>query len=218
MKRRDFLLTIAAGVTPALSGCLTRRLLEDVPVTETHTYAETVSAFLITLDGKKLVVLGDSYHYVFDAPRSLIQTLQAPFHPLVSANVSRFIVTNNEVSGPYELVLDPKAGDEHKAAAGRIGFKPDTDGSMILRDTLSGTRYSAEGFSTAAVKNKFNKPYRVDVSERWTSGGGPSPKMLLTPVTLAADGVLLLGGVVALTLILLAMCAGSSQKGCRLWS
>ena len=215
MRRRDFLLTMTAGITPVLSGCLplTEKLLEDSPRTiERHTYTETVSAFLITSDGKKLVVLGDGYHYVFNAPPSLIQALQASFHPLISANLSGFSLTDNEVSGRYEVTLDPKASDEQKAAARKIGFETDTDGNMVLGDTLSGTRYSAQYFSSAAIKNRFNKTYRVEVSEWSTAGGGPGAKILLTPVTLAVDGVLVLVGTAVLIPLLVTICIASKGK------
>lgn len=214
MKRRDFLLAMTAGITPLLSGCLplTEKLLKDSPgTTERPTYTETVSTFLITSDGKKLVVLGDGYHYVFNAPPSLIQTLQASFRPLISANLSGFSLTDNEVSGQYELTLDPKASDEHRAAARKIGFEMSTDGSMVLRDTLNGTRYNAQHFNSVAIKNRFNKTYRVEVSES-TAGGGPGAKILLTPVTLAADGVLVLVGTAVLIPLLLTICIASKGK------
>jgi hypothetical protein len=215
MKRRDFLWMMTTGITPVLSGCfpLTEKLLKDSPRTmERHTYTETVSAFLITSDGKKLVVLGNGYHYIFNAPPNLIQALQASFHPLISASLSGFTVENNEVSGRYELSLDPKAGDEQKAAARKIGFEPDTDGSLVLRDTLTGTRYSAKDFNPAAIKNKFNKTYRVEVSEWSATGGGPGAKILLTPVTLAGDGVLILIGTAVLIPLLLTICIASKGK------
>jgi hypothetical protein len=214
MKRRDFLLTMTAGITSVLSGCLTKEVMKGSPSSiESHAYTETVSAFLITSDGKNLVVLGDNYHYIFNAPLNLIQTLQASFHPLISANLSGFTVKDNEVSGQYELTLDPKATDEHKAAARKIGYELYPDGSMVLRDTLSGTRYSAKDFNAAAIKNKFNKTYQVEVSELRKVGGGPGPKILLTPITIAADGALIIvGGAIFLMAVYIPICIASKGR------
>jgi len=54
-----------AAVSLLLSGCFTPKLYKD------SNYREQVSGLVITEDGKKLVVLGTDYRYIFDLPASL---------------------------------------------------------------------------------------------------------------------------------------------------
>ncbi|MFB9160300.1 hypothetical protein ACFFT9_21885, partial [Chromobacterium violaceum] len=60
---------------------------------------------------------------------------------------------------------------------------------------VRGTRYLAKGFELPASVSKFNHDYEIIVRESH-SPGVKRAMVLLTPVTLAMDGVLVLGGIV----------------------
>ena len=188
MKRRRFLLTMVASFAPALSGCLTRKLMAR---SEENAYVETVSSFLISKDGKTIAVLGDKYHYIFDAPASLVRTLQSPIHLLMFAHIEPFeVAEDGTVSGSYSLHLKEEATEHGKTQARAIGFTQDQWRRLFLKGHLKGQRYSAANFPADRIQ-KFNKPYRVKVYAQQSTAD--SAKLLLTPITVTADGIIILG-------------------------
>jgi hypothetical protein len=74
-----------------------------------------------------------------------------------------------------------------------------------LSGHLEGMRYSAENFPLPAKTQAFTRPYVVTIREQ-ESSSRLAGKILLTPITVAADGALILGG---LALILLALLTGA---------
>ena len=91
MHRRTFL---AGGVIApfALGGCMTRALYKEITTTETETYTETVSQILISQDGKSIVILGATFHYVLDANPNLMQAISSSLHAKLVASFSEFRV------------------------------------------------------------------------------------------------------------------------------
>ena len=81
MKRRQFLALSMAAASGLVAGCnggvgpITDKWLAD------GQYEETLKAFLITQDGKKLVVLGQRYHYIFDLPPALYKVMTSSYRP-----------------------------------------------------------------------------------------------------------------------------------------
>jgi hypothetical protein len=67
-----------------------------------------------------------------------------------------------------------------------------------LSGHLRGVRYSAEGFPSTAQTQEFARRHVVTVRAQKSKPA----KILLTPVTLAADGALILGGLFLLFLFL----------------
>jgi hypothetical protein len=189
MNRREFLTILSASFAFfSLSGCLTRKLYTPPQ------YRETVTSFLISQDGKKLVVLGKNYHYVFDMPPSLKQVLFSSFRKAIDANLYNFNVTTEQiVTGDYLLTIKKNAADKERESAIEAGFVSDRVHGISLSGSLKGIRYSAAGFQAESVQT-FNHPYAVVVSEQQTSGQNAA-KILLTPITVAADGVLTLAGI-----------------------
>jgi len=186
MQRREFLLVGAMIASKVLSGCTTKKLFAD------RRYRETVSSVLISNDGKTLVILGEKNHYIFENQTDLINILRAPFHPFVTALLSDFHVTNDEViSGNYYLTINNKASEQVKADAIAAGFKRTKLDQISLSGKMQGKRYSAKKFTTNKTHQTLNKQYVVNISEEQSSGEKAS-KALLTPITVTADGVLTL--------------------------
>ena len=198
MKRAEFLTgTVSSLALLSLHGCFTPKLYEKH---ETE-YEETALSFLVTEDGSKVVVLGKSYHYIFnDITPSLKQILTSPLRKVVAADLSNFYVRrDNVVTGDYTVSLVAEASDEDRRSAVDAGFV--TPG-LTLSGHLEGRRYSAENFPPPAKTQEFTRPYVVTIREQ-ESSSRLAGKILLTPIAVAADGVLILGGL-ALLLIFLA--------------
>ncbi len=177
----------------ALSGCVTSWLYED------HVeYEENISSVLISQDKKKIVVIGRKYHYIFDAPTTLVNTLESPIHNKVQAYFSGdFIVdASDHINGLLELRLDEKATDSERSIARSIGIKNSNYfRALSWSSELAGTRYSAQEFTGDTSFYKLNRPYSVRIKgER--SAILKAMRVPLTPITVGADGVLILAGVI----------------------
>ena len=155
-------------------------------------------SFLVTEDGSKLVVLGEQYHYIFaDISPSLTQVLGSQLRTVVAADLSNFRVTrDNVVTGDHTLHLSEQASDEQRRSAVEAGF---VSPGPTLSGHVNGVRYSAEGFPSPPVTQRFTRPYVVSITEEGESH--VAAKILLTPLTVAADGVIALGTVVLLLLL-----------------
>ncbi|WP_423757668.1 5-formyltetrahydrofolate cyclo-ligase [Burkholderia sp. NLJ2] len=195
MKRRTFLALPAVAASGMLAGCtdfgpVTNRMMKDPE------YRETLSAFLISADGKKLVVIGKRYHYIFDVPPALAVNLTAPYRPKLYTDFDDFEARGDKITGRYVLRLareDAPPGSELRERALADGF---TDQRFELTEhgTISGTRYQPNDVTPSSIPQAFNHEYDVKVIER-PSVLGKGVKLALSPITMAADGALGLLGV-----------------------
>ncbi|MPV66210.1 hypothetical protein [Burkholderia sp. BE17] len=188
--RRRLLAAGMAASSVALSGCFTPKLYKD------DAYSEHVSGFMITEDGKKLVVLGERYHYIFDLPAQLRPVLQSGYRKSLRTTFAGFHASGGSVTGHYRIVLPKNASEDDRQAAAADGFAAAPAG-LVLEGDIDGKRYSTEGFAAQdkAAAQPFNRPYSVSIKES-PSVVGMGLRILATPITVAADGVLVLGGIV----------------------
>ena len=188
--RRRLLAAGMAASSVALSGCFTPKLYKD------DAYSEHVSGFMITEDGKKLVVLGARYHYIFDLPAQLRPVLQSGYRKSLRTTFAGFHASGGSVTGHYRIVLPKNAAEDDRQAAAADGFAAAPAG-LVLEGDIDGKRYSTEGFAAQdkAAAQPFNRPYSVSIKES-PSVVGMGLRILATPITVAADGVLVLGGIV----------------------
>ncbi|WP_423392330.1 5-formyltetrahydrofolate cyclo-ligase [Burkholderia sp. LMG 21824] len=208
MKRRTFLALPAVAASGLLAGCsnadfgpITNRMMKDPE------YRETLSAFLISADGKSLVVIGKQYHYIFDVPPALAVTLTAPYRPKLYTDFDDFETHGDKITGRYVLQLsrdDAPSGSELRERALADGFK-DRGYKLTESGTISGKRYQPNDVTPSSIPQAFNHAYDVKVIER-PSVLGKGAKLALSPITMAADGALGLLGIalapIALTTIL----------------
>jgi hypothetical protein len=208
MKRRTFLALPAVAASGMLAGCsnadlgpITNRMMKDPE------YRETLSAFLISADGKSLVVIGKRYHYIFDVPPTLAVNLTAPYRPKLYTDFDDFETHGDKITGRYVLQLsrdDAPSGSELRERALADGFK-DQGYELTEHGTISGKRYQPNDVTPSSIPQAFNHEYDVKVIER-PSVLGKGAKLALSPITMAADGALGLLGValapIALTTII----------------
>ncbi|WP_175969984.1 5-formyltetrahydrofolate cyclo-ligase [Burkholderia sp. BCC0322] len=208
MKRRTFLALPAVAASGLLAGCsnadlgpITNRMMKDPE------YRETLSAFLISADGKSLVVIGKQYHYIFDVPPALAVNLTAPYRPKLYTDFDDFETHGDKITGRYVLQLsrdDAPSGSELRERALADGFK-DQGYTLTESGTISGKRYQPNDVTPSSIPQAFNHAYDVKVIER-PSVLGKGAKLALSPITMAADGALGLLGIalapIALTTII----------------
>ncbi|WP_175821942.1 hypothetical protein [Burkholderia sp. BCC0419] len=204
--RRRLLAAGVAASSLALSGCFTPKLYKN------DAYSEYVSAFMMTEDGKKLVVLGTRYHYIFDLPAQLRPVLLSGYRKSVRTTFEGFHASGGSVTGHYRIVLPKDASDDDRRAASADGFASEPAG-LVLEGDIDGKRYSTEGFveKDKAAAQPFNRPYSVYIKES-PSVVGMGLRILATPITVAADGVLVLGGIVLVPFAVIAIQANGGIR------
>jgi hypothetical protein len=195
--RREFLIW-ATLLSLGMTGCFTLGLHERIKYDAS--YAEEVTSVLMTEDGKKLVFIGDKYHYIFDAPVGLLYSLSSSFRKSLFASFKEFRVDiNDRITGNVTISLDESASQEDKDAAIESGFDQ-RPASPVLEFSLQGKRYYAGGVATDRVGYKLNYNYKVGVLEE-RSSLEKAALTAMTPITVAADGVLILVGVPLVVLL-----------------
>jgi len=194
MKRRTLLTAGAIVATASLTGC-TAMLFEN------GRYEETVDRFLVSEDGKKFVVLGKRYHYIFDMPEHLGAVLVSSYRKSIQAALSGFIAQGSKISGEYRLALSrADVTDDDWARAQADGLTTSRQGELSMEGALNGSRYRADGFEQGKTWSSFSHTYTIEVDDRLTKGD-KAVRVLATPVTLAADGVMMIGAVVLFPVI-----------------
>lgn len=199
--RRKLILLGGIAAIPMSSGCLTASMMSEG---NRENYREKVGSVLISADGKTLAIIGKEYHYLFDAPEPIKAILDPGLQDVVNVHFQTFSVDSAQcITGGYTLNIVKTATAEQKEKAIAAGFKPLPAGNLSFTGKLSGTRYSANGIQAENAAQKLRQEYPINVSAEKSAGAkaaSTAGKLLVTPVTLAADGVLIL---VAVPLLLI---------------
>ncbi|ROL63508.1 hypothetical protein BLX41_29115 [Pseudomonas protegens] len=183
-------MALGAAVAGSLGGCLTSRLYEGRASNEVYT--ETVSQFYITADAKSFVILGKKYHYFVIVDPKLLQAIKSGLHGNMQAEFSQILVNAwQNLEGELTLripgldQLDAQQIDEAKA----LGFvAARSQNALLHRYAIRGSRFESKRDISAYPANALNSTYTLNFSAyREKSKVG---QVLLTPVTLTADGVL----------------------------
>ncbi|MDS9877827.1 hypothetical protein RMI40_23600 [Pseudomonas protegens] len=183
-------MALGAAVAGSLGGCLTSRLYESRASNEVYT--ETVSQFYITADAKSFVILGKQYHYFVMVDPELLKTIKSDLHGKMQAEFSQILV-NAWQNLEGELVLRIPGLDQLDAqqidAAQALGFVvARSQNALLHRYAIRGSRFESKRDISAYPANALNSTYILNFSAyREKSKVG---QVLLTPVTLTADGVL----------------------------
>lgn len=170
-----------------------------------YDYNEKLSSVLISQDKKKIVIIGEQYHYIFDAPTELVNALESSIHSKITAGFNGFKVTKDNVISGVIVLSVRELSDIEFDIAKDIGFeirtiKPAGKPSERYIDyryvSIKGMRYDAKEFRMPNTNNfKLNKPYVVSIEaerttiEKWL-------RVPLTPVTVAIDGTVILGAII----------------------
>jgi hypothetical protein len=209
--RRKLILVGGIAAIPMSSGCLTAAMMSGG---DHENYVEKVGSVLISADGKTLAIIGKEYHYLFDAPQAIKAALDPDLREVVNASFQTFSVDlAQHITGGYTLNITQNATTAQKEKAIAAGFTPLPAGNLKFTGTLSGTRYAANGIQAENTAQKLRQDYTINVSAEKSAGAKAATqagKLLVTPITLAADGVLILLAVPLLLIIAIGS-AGSSH-------
>jgi len=178
-------MVLGAACALALAGCASSQHPEV-------RYKETFSSVLISADGKHLVAVGSSHHYVLDAPPPLVEALHSGLHSQLTAEFSTFRVDPTAtVTGDYTLMLAGELSPAARKTAADLGFDRDDAGTWREAGHLQGHRYSGWTYKMGEHQEKFNQPYTVDIVVE-ARHGDAVVQSLDTPIRVAADGVQLI--------------------------
>ena len=205
--RRLILFSGGIGVAAFLSGCLTPKLYEH------NRYTENVSSILISQDKKKVAVIGKDYHYLFNTPDVVVRTLGSSFYKEVDGGFEGFYVkSTGKVHGNYTLTVNARATELEKNEARAAGYEDRDNGTLQYRGTLVGDRYSSGGVEATLASQRLNNTYNIRVEAEQTTGEIIG-KTVVSPITLAADGLLVVAAVPLFTFIVVACIY--QEDGCK---
>jgi hypothetical protein len=170
-----------------LPGCTTKALYED------YRYQEEVSEILLSTDGKNIVFLGREFHYIMEAPATILSLTQSTLSQKIITRFGDFFVNEkNELHGTVEMTTMDTLSDHEFDLASSLGFRVLMGKIMRLELTVTGKRYTSNNIINPATnKYKLNKNQTISISAKPSSLEN-ALKAPLTPITLAADGVLTL--------------------------
>ena len=190
MKKFLKTLTIIALLTFQTS-CITKALWKGTPKDE-----EILQSF-VGNDGRYIVLISDSYHYVFTDNTGILRTILSlkQRNILKPSDKSFFEVDkNNDVEGvlflegPFDLL--PR---EDMLTLATIGITPNKNNKVIIEVKVVGRRYAARYLgSRYSIKPIFTVPVYHTSSNIAKDVG----KAAITPVTVSLDAVVIIGKVV----------------------
>jgi hypothetical protein len=184
-RRRSILVIGGSAGVEFLAGCMTMELRKP------HRYSEEISSVLVSKDGKMVVAITKDYHYIFSATSDVSAALQAPLQRQMTGIFGMLHVdSDGAVNLPYTLLLDPTSGPEERAIAIAAQFQV-RGNEVASRGVLNGTRYRSGGIEARGEAVALNRKYEIAVHAEQGSAEKLG-KALLTPITVAADGALML--------------------------
>jgi hypothetical protein len=184
---RPLKFAIAALALALLSACATTWL------TEKEKYlTDEIRGFYKTEDATSLAIIGKQYHYVFPLDPDLSSALTGEKRNRLSAEFGTFhLGKDSTITGNYKLsvsldLLSPSERTDLTLA----GFSQKGD-LLVLSKMLSGRAYVA---TKGSVPSDFKQPYTVSIAQDVSKPA--AVKYALSPIAVAVDGTLLLGGLV----------------------
>ena len=202
--KKPLILLIALSFLIFGGACFTPMLYNE-PMYKNHSFTEEVSSFLITKEGNKLIAIGKEHHYIFETNEVLKFILQWSERKQVKASFSNFnIKTDQSLSGSYHLIisLNNTLTPEIKALLIAKGFTENIALNILdYHGKLQGERYLADNVKIPATM-LLNKKYTIHMVEETSMSGGLAKRILLTPIAVAADGIVLAGSPIILLVIM----------------
>lgn len=167
------------------SSCATEALYDPVNT------SDRLGGYLISADRENFVILGEKYHYIAPLSQELANITRWDKQAMLAVDPGSFRLNDHEnVHIRFNLsVATASVTEEDQQFLQANGFEIE-QAKLIYRASIDGQYYLAGNVSNTRA---FSKKYTVNIiKER-----NPIIKAALTPVTVAVDGVMVLG-VVAL--------------------
>ncbi len=192
---------IAILITLNLTSCITMNLWKK------NTYVENFKNFLITKDSKKIVILGEKYHYIFDdasgdlnrllswESKSKLEIESYNFRVSGINKITCLITIKSKSQKNSKIDLSKK----EKSFLQKLGFTNTSSDEVIFKKNIniSGERYSPKSGVNYDIATPSNYDYSANIEiDDYTN---KTKKIVLTPVAVVGDGalVVLIVGLIA---------------------
>ena len=133
-------------------------------------YVENFKHFLTTKDGKKIVILGNKYHYIFDDESGFFNKLLSWQSRLKLEIVDYKLkaINFNKITGSITIKSRVQQNSDEALNEQEIAYLRDLDfiqdGNYFKKDiNLFGTRYSPKTGADYDIKGSFSRDYEVRI-------------------------------------------------------
>lgn len=190
-----------------LSGCMTTMLWEDDGTSgvKTTAYEDTIQSFMMTQDGKKIVFASQNYHYILDSDPALafLLTHKDELAVRYAFNQGTYRVQNGYTTAIFNASLSLVDVNPQLISYCNEHHYGNFQGNQLLFSfTLQGTRYQSDPKINDKMTH-LHTPILLDFTETTSPSVSEQlvktlTKVALTPLTLAADGAIIVfgGGVI----------------------
>jgi len=173
-----------------LTSCLTKAVWGD------KSYDERITQFFVGTDGRYVVLIGDSFHYILtDNSRMLKEILSLKQQGVLSINYDKTNIkldSNNDLEG--DLVIEGPFSVlpiEDVGSLQHFGIRPDKNDIISIKISISGRRYAARYLGQNFPAPNSIQKIRIHYSDsNLVKGLG---KAAITPVTVTLDAIILIG-------------------------
>ena len=183
---------IAILIISNLSSC-------TMKIWEKTQYEENLKNLYITKDGKKIVILGKKYHYVFDDESGeLIKLLSWKSRSKLEIENYDFRISEiNKISGSITLkTKTPKERNNilnknEKSFLKKLGFVNSSSFEVIFKKKIDifGNRYSPKSIENFDVATALNTEHKLNIEV--ADYADKTKKIILTPVAIVGDGLMI---------------------------
>jgi len=174
------------------TSCVTKYLWSD------KEYKERISQFLVGTDGRYVVFVGDSYHYIFTDNSETLKGILSLGKNIVKIDAKETrlkLDKNNNVDGELVMVGSSLSLTPQELYSLRmIGVYPDRYNEILVRMKVSGRRYAAKYIGNN--QSQLSTPQTVTIRYSDSNAIKDVGKVAVTPIAVGVDAVLLIGKVV----------------------
>lgn len=162
-------------------------------------YDETIRQFFVSADGRYIVLIGTSYHYVLtdgsNALKTVMSLKQRESLKMDETKTELEIDKNNDIRGSFVLegpfsMLTP----EDMASLRAIGMTPDRYDNVSITIKISGRRYLPRYLGNGI--SNLTSPYKIRVFYNNSNIAKSVGKAAVTPIAVGLDAVLMVGKVI----------------------
>jgi len=176
-----------------LTGCTstTSKLWKDHY--KSSSYGEVIDALAVNSGDQSLIVVGEKYHYLFDR-NEVLAYLLAHYdgkNMIFDLEHGQYETEEDRIKANFTVNInlnqleneDIQWLNNHKIITNK-----DQNNIVDIHLSLKGKRYIADPVVNQAVQ-KLSKQYKISISEKQIDNLNNGVRILLTPLTLAVDGV-----------------------------
>jgi hypothetical protein len=195
------IIIIMSSLLFLLNGCTTKLLEEKhEKIISTKFYQDKINSFLITENKEKIIFISDKYHYVLNLDENLKILIENKNElvPEYNINERTFDLNSNtnEISVGFRgKIKDITAKNSKLINQLKLGEFEIEKNNMFVVIRMKGQRFLSNEKINKQI-TKIEKPILININENDIEFNNNilAKKILLSPLTLAADGTMIIGG------------------------